>query len=52
MAYLMTLLHLKGGPLAEAEEFSFMERIALSSSNEISMAWDRKIDSPLLRTIV
>ena len=34
------LLHLKGGPLAAEGDLSFTERIALSSSREISIAWE------------
>ena len=39
------LLHLKGGPLAVEGDLSFAERIALSSSSDNSIAWDRRIDS-------
>jgi hypothetical protein len=35
---LLHLLHLKGGPLAAEGDLSFTERIALSSSSEISIA--------------
>ena len=35
---LLHLLHLKGGPLAVAGDLSFTERIALSSSSDISIA--------------
>lgn len=45
------LLHLKGGPLAVVGDLYFAERIALSSSSDNSIAWDRRMDSPLLRTI-
>jgi hypothetical protein len=44
-------LHLKGGPLVAVEgDLFFAERIALFSFS--SIAWDRRMDSPLLRTIV
>jgi hypothetical protein len=49
---LLHLLHLKGGQLAVEGDLSFAERIALSSSSNNSMAWDRRMDSPLLRTMV
>ena len=35
---LLHLLHVKGGPLAAEGDLSFTERIALSSSSEISIA--------------
>jgi hypothetical protein len=48
---LLHLLRRKCGPLAAEGDLSFTERIALSSY-EISMAWDRRIGSTLLRTMV
>ena len=44
------LWYLKRGPLAP--DFSRKERMASSSSRESSMAWNKRMDSPLLRTIV
>jgi len=41
-----------GVPLAVVGDLSFAERIALSSSSDNSIAWDRRMDSPLLRTTV
>jgi len=52
MAQLITCYTLRGGPLAAEGDLSLAERIALSSSIEISIASDRRIDSPLLLTIV
>jgi hypothetical protein len=49
---LLYLIHLQGGPLAPEVDLSFTERIALSSSSEISIACDRRMESPLLRTMV
>jgi len=47
---LLHLWHLKRGPTAP--EFSRTERMAPSSLSDISMAWDKRMDSLLLWTIV
>jgi len=47
---LLQFVHLTVFP--PAVDFSLIEEMAPSSSSNISTAWDSKIDSPLLRTMV
>jgi hypothetical protein len=49
---LLHLLHIMGDQLAAEGDLFFTERIALSSSIKMSIVWDRRMDSPLIQTIV